>query len=36
MTEQLSLDLGNYLREADAQRPYYKTTGELCPWPDEI
>lgn len=34
--EELSADLGRFLREADAQRPVFKTTGEPCPWPDEV
>ena len=36
ITKKLSLDLGNYLRKVDAQRPSFKKTGEVCPWPDEI
>ncbi len=36
ITKKLSQELGNYLREVDAQRPSFKATGEVCPWPDEI
>lgn len=36
LTNELSRQLGKYLRDADAQRPSYKATGEPCPWPDEI
>lgn len=31
----LSDDLGNYLRSVDAQRPYFKETGQPAFWPDE-
>lgn len=31
-----SSSLGNFLRSVDAQRPSFKDTGELCPWPDEV
>lgn len=31
----LSEDLGNYLRRVDAQRPSFKATGQVTPWPDE-
>lgn len=33
--EGLSKELGNYLRRVDAQRPFFKKTGKLVPWPDE-
>lgn len=33
--KELSGDLGRYLREVDAQRPVFKSSGKLCPWPDE-
>lgn len=36
LTDELSRQLGNYLRRVEAQRPSYKATGEPCPWPDEI
>lgn len=32
----LSKELGKRLRAMDAQRPTFKTTGEPCPWPDEL
>lgn len=32
----LSKDLGKYLRRVDAQRPSFKNTGKLVPWPDEV
>lgn len=35
LVRQLSNELGNHLRNVKAQRPSFKTTGELCPWPDE-
>jgi hypothetical protein len=34
--QQLSEELGEYLRRVEAQRPLFKTTGRFCPWPDEI
>lgn len=36
LVKKLSVDLGNYLRCAEAQRPSFMATGEPCPWPDEI
>ncbi len=36
ITKKLSQDLGNYLREVGGQRPKFKSTGEPCPWPDEV
>lgn len=35
ITERLSGELGDTLRKLDAQRPYVKSTGLPCPWPDE-
>jgi hypothetical protein len=32
---ELSQDLGNFLRETQAQRPFVKKTGKPAPWPDE-
>lgn len=32
----LSKELSNYLRKVKAQRPTFKVTGKVCPWPDEI
>lgn len=34
--QDLSIDLGTFLRSVDAQRPTFKTNGKSCPWPDEI
>lgn len=31
---ELSADLGSFLRSVDAQRPTLKSTGLPCPWPD--
>ncbi len=36
MTNHLSKALGRALREMDAQRPSYRSTGKPCPWPDGI
>lgn len=33
---QLSKELGKYLRKVDALRPSFKSSGKLCPWPDEV
>lgn len=33
---ELSADLGAFLRSVDAQRPSLTSTGQPCPWPDEI
>lgn len=33
---ELSKELGTYLRSVDAQRPSFKSSGELVPWPDEV
>lgn len=35
LVKELCIDLGNYLRDVDAQRPTYTATGKPCPWPDE-
>ena len=35
-TKKLSAELGNLLRERNAQRPILKSTGVVCPWPDEV
>ncbi|MCM1109738.1 MAG: sulfatase [Clostridium sp.] len=35
-TRQLSRELGEILRSMDAQRPSFKSSGEPCPWPDEL
>ncbi len=35
LVRQLSAKLGEYLRSVDAQRPSFKETGKMCPWPDE-
>lgn len=34
--KELAEKLGNYLRSVEAQRPSFKETGGLVPWPDEI
>lgn len=34
--KKLSKDLGQYLRKAGGQRPSFKATGKLAPWPDEV
>lgn len=36
LTQRLSVELSNYLREVDAQRPSFKKTGISVPWPDEV
>lgn len=36
IVKQLSKDLGSYLRNVNAQRPSFKTTGKSVPWPDEM
>lgn len=35
IVRELSIQLGAFLRAAGGQRPSFKQTGELCPWPDE-
>ena len=35
IVQKLSMQLGDYLRSVDAQRPSFKQTGQACPWPDE-
>uniref|UniRef100_UPI003217540B sulfatase n=1 Tax=uncultured Draconibacterium sp. TaxID=1573823 RepID=UPI003217540B len=34
--KQLAIKLGEYLRNVEAQRPVYKATGEIAPWPDKV
>jgi arylsulfatase A-like enzyme len=34
--KELSAKLGEYLRSVDAQRPAFKATGQVVPWPDEV
>ena len=34
--EELSSELGKYLRSVGADRPYFKGSGKPCPWPDEL
>lgn len=36
LVAELSRRLGETLREMDAQRPAYASSGQPCPWPDEI
>jgi arylsulfatase A-like enzyme len=36
IVNELSKELGTYLRQVDAQRPSFRKTGQPCPWPDEI
>jgi len=33
--KELAAKLGSHLRRVDAQRPSYKSNGQLVPWPDE-
>jgi arylsulfatase A-like enzyme len=33
--KELAFKLGKYLREGEAQRPSYKKSGALAPWPDD-
>lgn len=35
-TKKLAIDLGKYLKSVDAQRPSFKETGELVPFPDDL
>lgn len=35
VARRLSRELGQRLRQMDAQRPTWKQTGKPCPWPDE-
>jgi len=35
-TKELATRLSNYLREVKAQRPTYKATNTIAPWPDEV
>ena len=32
----LATELSDYLRERNAQRPSFKSTGKICAWPDEV
>lgn len=34
--QKLARKLGEYLRSVDAQRPSYKASGQVVPWPDEV
>lgn len=34
-TMELAQKLGEYLRSVDAQRPHFRDSGDLVPWPDE-
>jgi len=34
--KRLSKELGQYLRSVGGQRPSFKSSGQPCPWPDEI
>lgn len=36
VVRQLSENLGQFLRDSNAQRPSFKSSGKPCPWPDEI
>lgn len=36
IVEDLSRRLGETLRSMDAQRPAFASTGQMCPWPDEV
>lgn len=36
IVKKLSKELGVYLRKNYAQRPSFKETGEIVPWPDEV
>ncbi len=36
IVKSLTEKLGKYLRSVNAQRPTYKKTNEVAPWPDEI
>ncbi|MDE5805537.1 MAG: sulfatase, partial [Paramuribaculum sp.] len=36
VTDFLSSRLGTRLREMNAQRPSFASTGAPCPWPDEL
>ena len=36
IVKRLSDELGKYLRKNKAQRPRFKSTGKLVPWPDEV
>lgn len=36
LVKRMSKELGKFLRSVNGQRPSFKTTGNPCPWPDEI
>lgn len=36
VVKSMAAELSEYLRERDAQRPSFKSTGKPCPWPDEV
>lgn len=36
IVRKLSKELGVYLRQKNAQRPSFKVTGEIVPWPDGV
>ena len=36
VVRKLSKELSNYLRKVKAQRPSFKATGKIAPWPDEV
>jgi arylsulfatase A-like enzyme len=36
IVNKLSKKIGHFMRKVDAQRPSFVTTGEPCPWPDEL
>lgn len=36
LVKKLAKELGKYLRKVNAQRPSFKASGKVCPWPDEV
>ncbi len=36
MVNKLAKELGKHLRKVNAQRPSFKSSGKVCPWPDEV
>lgn len=34
--KELAIELGTYLKSVKAQRPHYKASGEMVPFPDEV
>ncbi len=36
VVRKFSKELSNYLRKVKAQRPSFKATGKIAPWPDEV